>query len=236
MVTSQIDKGLFDACQNGEKDWTCDEMVQAMTNYKKLFDDGVIQDNCLSSTSYSDGTTLFLAGEVGMMALGSWWPQEFTSTDDVSDAVANWDYDYFYLPAISDGASASAAIGGVDFGYGITNTCANPDAAWKAVASFAQGVGAQEIANEMNNHLSWPGIVPDSAAMDEAVASRAGVDNAVAEFTKSGEDIEAGLVNQRVADPTIETAIMEAMQGLVGGEYDPAGAAAHIQEAQDALQ
>ena len=69
MCTSQIDKELFDACQNGEKDWTCDEMIQALNNYKKLFDDGVIQDNCLSSTSYSDGTTLFLAGKVGFIKL-----------------------------------------------------------------------------------------------------------------------------------------------------------------------
>lgn len=235
MCTSQIDKELFDACQNGEKDWTCDEMIQALNNYKKLFDDGVIQDNCLSSTSYSDGTTLFLAGKVGMMALGSWWPQEFTSEDDVTDAVANWDYDYFYLPAISDGAEASAPIGGIDFGYGITNTCENPDAAWKAVASFAQGAGAQEIANDMNNHLSWPGIVPDASAMSETVSGRAGVDNAVDEFTRSGKDIEGGLVNQRIGEPTIETAIQEAMQGLVSGEYTVEQAAQHIQDAYDAL-
>lgn len=235
MCTSQIDKGLFDACQNGEKAWTDADMIQALENYKKLFDDGVMQDNCLSSTSYSDGTTLFLAGKVGMMALGSWWPQEFTSEDDVTDTVANWDYDYFYLPAISKGADASAPIGGVDFGYGITNTCENPDAAWAAVASFAAGVGAQRIADEMNNHLSWPGIVPDPAAMSETVGARAGVDNAVAEFTKSGKDIEGGLVNQRIAAPTIETAIQEAMQGLVAGDYTPEQAAKHIQEAQDAL-
>lgn len=235
MCASQIDKGLFDACQNGEKDWTCDEMVQAIENYKKLFDDGVMQDNCLSSTSYSDGTTLFLAGKVGMMALGSWWPQEFTSEDEVTDAVANWDYDYFYLPAISKGASDSAPIGGVDFGYGITNTCENPDAAWTAVSSFAAGVGAQKIADDMNNHLSWPGIVPTAEGMTETVAGRAGVDNAIAEFTKSGKDIEGGLVNQRLASPSVELAIQEAMQGLVAGDYTPEQAAKHIQEAQDAL-
>ena len=63
MCTSQISDTLFDECQNGEKAWTCDEMKQAMTNYKKLFDDGVMQDGSLSSTSYSDGTTLFLAGQ-----------------------------------------------------------------------------------------------------------------------------------------------------------------------------
>lgn len=230
MCTSQISDTLFDECQNGEKSWTCDEMKQAMTNYKKLFDDGVMQDGSLSSTSYSDGTTLFLAGQAGMMLLGSWWAQEYTS-EDVSDAVANWDYDYFYLPALEEGLSDSKAIGGVDFGYGITKNCENPDLAWKALVSFATGEGAQEIANDMNNHLSYPNIEPDTSAMVE----RDGLQNVVDEFNRSGKDIAAGLVNQRIAEPTIETAIQEAMQGLIGGTYSVDEATQHIQDAQDAL-
>lgn len=230
MCTSQISDTLFDECQNGEKAWTCDEMKQAMTNYKKLFDDGVMQDGSLSSTSYSDGTTLFLAGQAGMMLLGSWWAQEYTS-EDVSDAVANWDYDYFYLPALEEGLSDSKAIGGVDFGYGITKNCENPDLAWKALVSFATGEGAQEIANDMNNHLSYPNIEPDTSAMVE----RDGLQNVVDEFNCSGKDIAAGLVNQRIAEPTIETAIQEAMQGLIGGTYSVDEATQHIQDAQDAL-
>lgn len=230
MCTSQISDTLFDECQNGEKAWTCDEMKQAMTNYKKLFDDGVMQDGSLSSTSYSDGTTLFLAGQAGMMLLGSWWAQEYTS-EDVSDAVANWDYDYFYLPALEEGLSDSKAIGGVDFGYGITKNCENPDLAWKALVSFATGEGAQEIANDMNNHLSYPNIEPDTSAMIE----RDGLQNVVDEFNRSGKDIAAGLVNQRIAEPTIETAIQEAMQGLIGGTYSVDEATQHIQDAQDAL-
>ena len=230
MCTSQISDTLFDECQNGEKAWTCDEMKQAMTNYKKLFEDGVMQDGSLSSTSYSDGTTLFLAGQAGMMLLGSWWAQEYTS-EDVSDAVANWDYDYFYLPALEEGLSDSKAIGGVDFGYGITKNCENPDLAWKALVSFATGEGAQEIANDMNNHLSYPNIEPDTSAMVE----RDGLQNVVDEFNRSGKDIAAGLVNQRIAEPTIETAIQEAMQGLIGGTYSVDEATQHIQDAQDAL-
>ena len=230
MCTSQISDTLFDECQNGEKAWTCDEMKQAMTNYKKLFDDGVMQDGSLSSTSYSDGTTLFLAGQAGMMLLGSWWAQEYTS-EDVSDAVANWDYDYFYLPALEEGLSDSKAIGGVDFGYGITKNCENPDLAWKALVSFAAGEGAQEIANDMNNHLSYPNIEPDTSAMVE----RDGLQNVVDEFNRSGKDIAAGLVNQRIAEPTIETAIQEAMQGLIGGTYSVDEATQHIQDAQGAL-
>ena len=230
MCTSQISDTLFDECQTGEKAWTCDEMKQAMTNYKKLFDDGVMQDGSLSSTSYSDGTTLFLAGQAGMMLLGSWWAQEYTS-EDVSDAVANWDYDYFYLPALEEGLSDSKAIGGVDFGYGITKNCENPDLAWKALVSFATGEGAQEIANDMNNHLSYPNIEPDTSAMVE----RDGLQNVVDEFNRSGKDIAAGLVNQRIAEPTIETAIQEAMQGLIGGTYSVDEATQHIQDAQDAL-
>ena len=230
MCASQVDAGLFDQCQSGEKPWTCDEMQLAMTNYKKLFDDGVMQDGSLSSTSYSDGTTLFLAGQAGMMLLGSWWTQEYTG-EDVSSAAASWDYDYFYLPAISEDVEDSKPIGGVDFGYGISKNCENPEAAWKALVSFATGEGAQQIANDMNNHLSYPGVEPDTSAMIE----REGLQKAVDEFNRSGADIAGGLVNQRIGNPTIETAVQEAMQGLIGGSYSIEEAAQHIQAAQEAL-
>ena len=104
--------------------------------------------------------------------------------------------------------------------------------AWKALASFAAGSGAQQIANDMNNHLSYPGIEPDESAMTD----RAGLKNAVSEFNKSGDDIASGLVNQRISDPSIETAVQEAMQGLVGGTYTVDTAAQHIQDAQDTLK
>lgn len=230
MCTSQISDTLFDDCQNGVQEWTNDDMKKAMTNYLKLFSDGVMQDGSLSSTSYSDGTSLFLAGQAGMMLLGSWWAQEYTA-DEVSDAVANWDYDYFYLPAISSDVTDSKPIGGVDFGYGITKSCENPEAAWKALVSFAAGEGAQEIANDMNNHLSYPNIEPDASVM----VDRPGLQAAVDEFNRSGKDIASGLVNQRIAESTIETAVQEAMQGLVGGTYTVDEAAQHIQDAQDAL-
>lgn len=230
MCTSQISDTLFDDCQNGVLEWTNDDMKKAMTNYLQLFSDGVMQDGSLSSTSYSDGTSLFLAGQAGMMLLGSWWAQEYTA-DEVSDAVANWDYDYFYLPAISSDVTDSKPIGGVDFGYGITKSCENPEAAWKALVSFAAGEGAQEIANDMNNHLSYPNIEPDASVM----VDRPGLQAAVDEFNRSGKDIASGLVNQRIAESTIETAVQEAMQGLVGGTYTVDEAAQHIQDAQDAL-
>ena len=52
---------------------------------------------------------------------------------------------------------------------------------------------------------------------------------------KQKKNIAGGLVNQRISEATIETAVQEAMQGLVGGTYSVDEAAQHIQDAQDAL-
>ena len=49
----------------------------------------------------------------------------------------------------------------------LQRTARIPDLAWKALVSFATGEGAQEIANDMNNHLSYPNIEPDTSAMVE---------------------------------------------------------------------
>ena len=219
-----MDRELFDKCQNGEESWNNETILKAMENYKKLFDDGVIQEGALSTTSYSAGTNLFLAGQAGMMVLGSWWVQENTA-DDVTEAVENWDYDYFYLPGITEGCETSAPIGGVDFGYGITTNCEHPEAAWEFIKSCAVGAGAEAIANDLNNHLSWKEVKVTDTSLNEKV---------VDEFNRSGEDLN-DLMNQRIAEPTIETAVQEALQGLAGDQYTPEEAAAHIQEAQDAL-
>ena len=120
-----------------------------------------MQDGSLSSTSYSDGTTLFLAGQAGMMLLGSWWAQEYTS-EDVSDAVANWDYDYSICRLLKKDFLIQRLLAALILVMVFTKNCENPDLAWKALVSFATGEGAQEIANDMNNHLSYPNIEPDT--------------------------------------------------------------------------
>ncbi len=224
MVISQLDTEIFDQAQNGEVDWTDETFIQACENYQKLFDDGVIQVGSLSTNSYPDGVNLFTAGTAGMMALGSWWTQEYTA-DDVADTVENWVFDSFYLPAISDDATTSTAVGGVDFGYAITTNCDEVDAAWIALESFCSGAGMQAIADDLNNLPAFKGIEPDASELPETI---------VEQYNSSAADLDSAM-NQRIAEPTIDTAWQNALMGLAAGEMTPEEVVQAVQDAQDAL-
>ncbi|MGL6198223.1 MAG: ABC transporter substrate-binding protein [Lachnospiraceae bacterium] len=224
MLVSQYGTEHFDKAQNGELEWTDDVFVSSMDTWKKMFDDGIFQTGALSATCYSDGTTAFTSGQAGMIALGSWWTQEYTG-EDVAQTVADWDFDYFYLPAMADGLSESAPIGGVDFGMGITENCEDVEAAWTVLQSMVSGAGIQACADDLNNLPAFKGIEPKAEDLPEDI---------VEQFNRSSEDLE-GAMNQRVANPTVDTAIKSALQAVASGEMTSAEAMKTVQDAQDAL-
>lgn len=225
MLVSQYGTEHFDKAQNGEIPWTDDVFVSAMNTWKKMFDDGIFQTGALSASCYSDGTTAFTSGQAGMIALGSWWTQEFTGKD-VAKTVADWDFDFFYLPPMEDGLTASAPIGGVDFGMGITENCKNVDAAWTVLKSMVAEEGIQACADDLNNLPAFKGIEPKASDLPEDVVSQ---------FNRSSEDLVSAM-NQRVANPTVDTALKAALQAVASGEMDAKKAMESVQKAQDDLK
>lgn len=223
MLISQIDTEIFDKAQAGEVAWTDPAFVQAMNNWKKLFDDGIFQVGALSNTSYPQGVNALISNNTGMIALGSWWFQEFTA-EDPAQTVKDWVFDGFYLPAVEEGLDDSAPVGGVDFGYGITKNCKNPDAAWKALESFASGAGIQACVDDLNNLSAFKGIQP-KGDIPESILTQ------VAEYA-GALDVA---MNQRIGEPTIDTALQSALQAVAAGEMTAEEAVASVQAAQDAL-
>ncbi|MEF9839397.1 MAG: ABC transporter substrate-binding protein [Lachnospiraceae bacterium] len=224
MLVSQYGTEYFDKAQNGEMAWTDNTFISAMDSWKKMFDDGIFQTGALSASCYSDGTTAFTSGQCGMIALGSWWTQEFTGKD-VAKTVSDWDFDYFYLPAMKDDLTASTPIGGVDFGFGITENCKNVDAAWTVIESMIAGEGIQACADDLNNLPAFKGVEPKGSELPKDI---------VEQFNRSSSDLSKAM-NQRVANPTVDTALKNALQAVASGEMDSKAAMESVQKAQDAL-
>lgn len=209
--------------QKGSVRWTDPVFEKTMTAFKDMFDSGIIQVGALSNNAYPDGVNLFTAGKIGMMALGSWWWQEYTAPDPVEN-VKNWVYDSFYLPPYIDGGKASPPIGGMDFGYGISKSCKNPDAAWKVLASFVGGVANQEAINDLNNLPAFKTVKPQGEIPER-------LKNQINAYA-SKLDVA---VNQRIASPEIEVALQNACQGVASGQLTIKKALAELQAAQDKI-
>ena len=224
MLCSQLDTTMFDKAQAGDIKWTDSKMVEAMANFKLMFDDGIFQTGAMSADANTNGTPAFVSNSAAMMALGSWWCQEFTA-EDPATTVANWDFGFFYLPPVGSATKAATPVGGIDFGYGITKNCKNPEAAWKAIKSFSSGAGIQACVDDVNNLPAFKGIEPKNTELNPEL---------VEQYNSFSKDLDNAM-NQRIGQPTIETALQNALAGVGSGELTPEEGCQAVQDAQDAL-
>ena len=220
MLANQFGDDVYKA-QTGEGVWNTENIVKAFEAFQAMFEDGIMQVGALSNNAYPDGVNLFIAGKVGMMALGSWWWQEYTAPNPAPN-VADWSFDSFYIPAYEEGGMASPAVGGMDFGFGMTKSSQNPDAAWKLIESLASGVGIQTAVNDLNNLPAFKGIEPQGEIPEALKAQIVGY----------SEQLDVAR-NQRIASPLVENALQNALAGLAAGQLTIDEAITEIQAAQD---
>ncbi|TIQ33633.1 MAG: extracellular solute-binding protein [Mesorhizobium sp.] len=223
MLANQFSAGIVDKAQAGETPWTAPELVAAMKAWKGLFDDGIFQQGALGAHAYPTGAQLFAQGKVGMMALGSWWMQESKFPPPLSEFVQNMEgFDFFYLPPVKDGNSASPPVGGIDIGYGLTkNGGKNPDA-WTFLAELTNGVGLQEALNDLNDLPAFDGNAPKGDITDHVKEMSA---RFMADLPKAE--------NQRFASPAVAEALDNALAGVAAGSTEPEAALAAVQAASE---
>lgn len=224
MLCSQLDVSAFDKAQAGEIKWTDPVIIEAMSNFKKMFDDGIFQTGAMSADINTNGTPAFVSDSAAMVALGSWWCQEFTA-EDTAKTVANWDFGFFYLPPVGTAKNPATPVGGIDFGFGITKNCKNPDVAWKALKSFTSGAGIQACVDDVNNLPAFKGVKPQNTSLNSSL---------VEQYNKFSSDLNNAM-NQRIGEPTISTALENALEGIGSGELTPEEAGNMVQIAQEAL-
>lgn len=223
MLCSQLDTTAFDKVQSGEMKWTDPVMVEAMTNFKTMFDDGIFQTGAMAADANTNGTPAFVSNSAAMMCLGSWWCQEFTA-EDRAKVVEDWDFGFFYLPPVGTAKNAATPVGGIDFGFGITKNCKNPEAAWKALKSFSSGAGIQACADDVNNLPAFKGVEPKNPDLNPEL---------VEQFNGFAADLNSAM-NQRMKEPVVETALQNALAGVGSGQLTPEQACQAVQDAQDA--
>ncbi|AZO07505.1 extracellular solute-binding protein [Mesorhizobium sp. M2A.F.Ca.ET.043.02.1.1] len=223
MLANQFSPGIVDKAQAGETPWTAPELVAAMKAWKGLFDDGIFQQGALGAHAYPTGAQLFAQGKVGMMALGSWWMQESKFPPPLSEFVQNMEgFDFFYMPPVKDGNSASPPVGGIDIGYGLTKNGGKNPEAWTFLAELTNGVGLQEALNDLNDLPAFDGNAPKGDITDH-------VKDMSARFMADLPKAE----NQRFASPAVAEALDNALAGVAAGSTEPEAALAAVQAASE---
>ena len=223
ILANQIKPGAVEAAQRGEGSWTTPEMVQTMQAWQKLFTDGVFQKGALGAHAYPTGAQLFAQGRVGMMALGSWWMQESKFNPPLPAMVQGMSgFDTFDFPPLTAGNTASPPVGGVDIGYGLTQSGGKNPAAWTFLASLVHGEALQQALNELNDLPAYKGFQPQG---DVSPHVKMLYDRFMAELPMAQ--------NQRFASPVVADALDNALAGVASGSLTPAAALDQVQKATD---
>jgi len=225
-IAAQTDLKDLLAAEIGKPVWTRPGMIAAATVWGELFTRKVVQDGALSALQYPTGANLFAVGRVGMISLGSWWLQEtHLSTDPKLQTMSG--YDKFFFPALKAGGMASAPLGGVDVGWGVTKTAAKSPAEARAVAivlkELISGGGEQVALNQLNDLPAFGGMRPQGTLPP---AVRRLYDSYIAELAHAHP--------HQIGNPVIYQALVSNLQAIGAGTKTPAAAMAAVQAVAEA--
>jgi raffinose/stachyose/melibiose transport system substrate-binding protein len=227
-IALQTDQEGVLAGERGEPVWDKPGMIEAAHVWQRLFTDHVFQPGALSALQYPTGANLFAAGRVGIISLGSWWLQQ-TGLSDQPGLKTMSDYGIFSFPAVRNGGAATPPFGGVDFGWGITDTASKSPAELAAakivLKEFISGVGEQEALNQLNDLPAFNGKTPGQTMPPHLTEV---YDSYIKQLASAHPHV--------IGDPVINQSLISGLQAIGAGSMTPEAAMQAVQKTALAQQ
>ncbi len=222
VIANDFAPGLQYEAYAGNASFTDPKLVEAFAMWKKLFDEGIIQDSAYSMTVYMDAYTQF--NELGMagMCLNGAWNMDMYTNPDIADEVAKYEWGITLMPDLN-GDGERPGLLGVNGGYCISKDSQNKEDAWKLVVCMGTGVG---LVKEVERSMA------PSPYLEIAETHFNIPDNGVYNLEQINEISNAAPISFRGVDKTeVSEAILEALEALAYGQITPEEAAASVDAA-----
>lgn len=217
-----IAPGKIYEAEVGEAQFTEPEFVEAMTWWKSLFDDGIIQPGALGLSAYPDSMELIEAGQAATFPMGAWWQQQATRPDPPELSQGLQGYMPFLFPDVTGAGQPEDPLGGIDVALGITNASANPEAACRVLTNFIAGSGGQELINTFNDLPAVKGMNPEAFENE----------NQEAVWQLFTEDWMPKVQYARqLRDPAVKQALEDALAAVAADQMTPEEAMQMVQDA-----
>jgi len=240
-ISNSVKPGVWEKALAGEVPWTDPTIVQALTIWKQMFDDGILQEGALGTQQYPDANNGFMSGKYAMVMMGTWYMQYSTvpgMTAAISGAGVSDPQPFTQIaipfPAVG-GSSATFdnLAGDADFGLAVSQksdsiAAATTFATWLGTSE----AGQQQVANVLNDIPALKGIQPDYAA---ANLVNAPVQQPILEklITAASNSTEPRLAT---VNADMQTAIGVASTTVPAGDATPEEAAATLQSTAESLK
>jgi raffinose/stachyose/melibiose transport system substrate-binding protein len=226
LIINTVAPGLIYEAEVGDASFTEEPFVEAMRWWKRMFDDGIVQDGALGLSAYPGSQELIEAGRAGMFPLGAWWMQMAGNPDPPPLSEGLTGFAPMRFPALN-GSRPEGMTGGIDVMIGITKSAEDPEAAFRVLADFIDGAGAQVLINTFNDIPAVKGLEPESFPSEH-------LRDVWATFT---EDWMPNVVyNRQLRDPDVKEALENALAAVAAGDSTPEEAMQSVQDAWEPLE
>lgn len=222
-----IAPGLIYKAEAGEAKFTDPPFVSAMHWWKRLFDDGIIQPGALGLSAYPGSMELIEAGRAAMFPMGAWWMQQATRPNPPPLSKGLSGFAPMRFPDVTGKGQPDDCLGGIDVMFGISKSAKDPEAAFRVVADWIDGAGAQALINTFNDLPAVKGLSPQKFE------------------TENEQRVWQMLVNdwlpkvkyaRQLQKPQVKQAFEDALAAVAAGELSPEKAMERIQTAADKVR
>jgi raffinose/stachyose/melibiose transport system substrate-binding protein len=236
-IANSIEPGVYYKAVEGKAKWTDPALVKALTVWKTMFGDGIMQPGAIGLQQYPDADQQFMGGKYAMVQMGTWYMAN-TRLDTATTTMKTdgWSGKPFTIEPIPFPTVAGGGAGEL-FGDSGGGLAVNVKSQHKqAATTFAMWIaatkkGQQTIANLLNNTPSLKGTVPDFSAI--TLVNPSVQEPALKTVLTKAEAVSEPrqLVNQSLA-----TALGTELTNVALGNATPEQAAATMQSAAAALK
>jgi ABC-type glycerol-3-phosphate transport system substrate-binding protein len=167
-ISDSVKPGVWTAASKGKAKWSDPTIVEALTIWKKLFSDGIMNKGALGLQQYPDANNAFMGGKFAMVMMGTWYMQ-FTTQAGASSAVQAsgvsgakpFNMIAIPFPDVAGNGNPAQLYGDSDYGLAVNARSKNQEAAKTFVTWLTTSkAGQQVVADQLNDIPALNGIQP----------------------------------------------------------------------------
>lgn len=217
-MANQVAPGEWYKAQKTGTGFDSPGLIQAMTIWKQLFTDRIVQPGAMGAHAYPDEVNAFDNGQGAVIPLGSWAISGTLPGASNVPLSKNWSTILF--PQIAPG-TPQTPLAGVDVLLGISTNASDEQASagWKFAQFLTQGQGEDIYVNAMIDLPAKVGLVPTS--LNQAFP------NAKTMYQQSVQWANQGTLRY-VLYPQLDQALITALANVATGQATPAAALAKL--------
>lgn len=236
-IANSVEPGVWAKAALGKVKWTDPAIVKALTIFKEMSTDGILDPGANGILQYPDVNNAFLSGKVPMVQMGTWY-QQYTEKASIQSAIeaagvpANTAPPTIVPIAFPNvGGHDPGLFGDPDYGLAVNARSKVKNAATTfALWLTSTKAGQQVVANNLDEYSVLLSVSPDWANLPlvNSAVQTPELKNLSVRVNKVTETRQANLSGAMI------NALIAADQSVIGGQATPAQAAATIQAAQEA--